>query len=67
MKKTILSIAIALTVFSTAFAKAPVKVKDLAAASFQKDFSKASDVQWSTNKNYLMASFQVDNETQFAY
>jgi hypothetical protein len=67
MKKTILSIAIGLAVFSTAFAKAPENVNDRAMASFQKDFQKASEVRWSANNNFVMASFQIDKETQFAY
>jgi hypothetical protein len=67
MKKTILSIAIGLAVISTAFAKAPVKVNDRAMASFQNDFRKASEVHWSANNNYVIASFQMDNEIQYAY
>jgi hypothetical protein len=67
MKKTILSIAIGLAVISTAFANAPVKVNDRAMASFKNDFRKASEVLWSANNNYIMASFQMDNEIQYAY
>src|SRR5665811_1966683 len=67
MKRTILSIAIGLAAFSTAFAKAPDNINDRAMASFQKDFHKASEVHWSASNNYVMASFQMDNETQFAY
>src|SRR5664279_4681176 len=67
MKKTILSIAIGLAVISTAFAKAPVKVNDRAMTSFKNDFRKATEVLWSANNNYIMASFQMDNEIQYAY
>ncbi len=66
MKKIILSIAIGLAVFSTAFAK-PDSVNDRAVAAFQKDFRKASDVSWASTNNYVMATFMMDNETQFAY
>ena len=66
MKKIILSIAIGLAVFSTAFAK-PDSVNDRAVAAFQKDFRKASDVSWASTNNYVMATFMIDNETQFAY
>ncbi|MEJ0081678.1 MAG: hypothetical protein WDM78_12205 [Puia sp.] len=52
--------------FSTAFAK-PDSINDRAVASFQKDFHKASDVSWASTSNYVMATFMMDNETQFAY
>ena len=45
MKKIILSIAIGLAVFSTAFAK-PDSINDRAVAAFQKDFRNASNVSW---------------------
>jgi hypothetical protein len=67
MKKTILSIALGLALFSTAFAKAPEKSTNRAIAAFMKEFHKASDVIWSSNNNYIMAAFQIDNQTQYAY
>jgi hypothetical protein len=67
MKKTILSIALGLAMFSTAFAKAPEKSTNRAIAAFMKEFHKASDVIWSSNNNYIMAAFQIDNQTQYAY
>jgi len=67
MKKTILSIVIGLALFSTAFAKAPEKATDRAIASFMKEFHKASDVIWSANSNYIMAAFELDHQTQYAY
>jgi hypothetical protein len=67
MKKTILSIVIGLALFSTAFANAPEKSTDRAIASFMKEFHKASDVSWSANSNYIMAAFELDNQTQYAY
>ena len=67
MKKTILTIAIGLALISTSFAKAADNINDRAMASFQKDFHQASEVRWSANSNYVMAAFQMDNETQYAY
>ena len=67
MKRTILSIVIGLALFSTAFAKAPEKVNDLAMASFQKDFRNASEVKWTANSMYVMAAFKLDNQIQYAY
>jgi hypothetical protein len=67
MKKTILSLAIALAVFSSAFAYAPSSANDRAAASFKKDFHKASEVSWVVTANYVQAKFMMDKETLFAY
>jgi hypothetical protein len=67
MKKTILSIVIGLAMFSTAFAKAPEKVNELAMAAFQKDFHNASEVRWTANSMYVMATFKLDNQIQYAY
>ncbi len=60
MRKTILTIAIGLAVFSSAFAKVPAGINDRAVASFQKDFNTASDVRWDVTSNYIMATFQMD-------
>jgi hypothetical protein len=67
MKKSILSLAIVLALFSTAFANRPGTVTDRAALSFKKDFHKASEVSWSLTANYVVAKFIMDNETRFAY
>jgi hypothetical protein len=67
MKKSILSIIVGLALFSTAFAKAPEKATDRAIASFVKEFHQASDVSWSANSNYIMAAFEMENQTQYAY
>ena len=53
--------------FSTTFAKAPEKATNRAIASFMKEFHKASDVSWSANSNYIMAAFEIDHQTQYAY
>ena len=67
MKKTILSLAIVLALFSTAFANHPGSLTDRAAASFQKDFHRASNVSWAVTNNYVQATFILDRETLFAY
>jgi hypothetical protein len=67
MKKTILSIAIVLALFSTAFANHPSTVTERARASFQKDFYQASEVNWTETNNYVLATFLLDKETLFAY
>ena len=67
MKKTILSLAIVLAVFSTAFANSPTGRNDRAVAAFHKDFHKASNVSFVATDNYVMATFLMDKETLFAY
>ena len=67
MKKLFLSIAIILTVFSTAFAKYPDVVNSRVAASFVKDFHNVSNVRWSSTRNYIVAIFEMDSQTKFAY
>ena len=67
MKKIILSFAILLALFSTSFANRPDGITDRAAASFHKDFHRASEVRWAVTNNYVMATFMLDKETLFAY
>jgi hypothetical protein len=66
MKKSILSIAIALFVFSSSFAAAPAG-NERAVASFHKEFNTASDVKWTATDNFVQATFTVDKQTLFAY
>jgi hypothetical protein len=67
MKKIILSLAIVVAVFSSAFAGHTGNYKELAVAAFQKDFHKASDVSWAVTDRYIQAQFSIDRETMFAY
>ena len=67
MKKTILSIAIVLALFSTAFANRPSTGTERALISFQKDFHQASEVSWAETNNYILATFVMDKEIQYAY
>ncbi len=67
MKKIILSMAIVLALFSSAFAGHTGNTKELAVAAFQKDFHRASDVSWAVRDNYVQATFSMDKETLYAY
>ncbi len=67
MKKIILSLAVVLALFSTAFAKSPSVNTERAALSFSKDFHKVSDVKWEETNNFVLATFLQDKETFFAY
>ena len=51
----------------SSFAKPNGSINDRVFASFQKDFHQASDVKWDVTSNYVMATFQMDNEALFAY
>ena len=67
MKKLILSFAIMLTLFSTAFANIPEAHNQNAVASFRKEFKTASEVKWSETTHYFRACFMLNNKIQYAY
>lgn len=67
MKKIILSIAIVLTLFSTALADSPDRFSKNAVAAFQKDFKSASEVSWAETSHYYRVSFHMDKQTLLAY
>jgi len=67
MKKIILSIAILLTGFSAALANRPMGIRESTEASFNKEFSKATEVSWSQTQKHIMATFCQDNQVMYAY
>jgi hypothetical protein len=67
MKKLILSSAIMLALFSMAFANRPDNITDRAAASFQKDFYKTSEVKSEVINDHVRVTFSQDNVTKYAY
>jgi len=67
MKKIILSAAIMLALFSSAFANIPDNITDRASASFHKDFHKAYEVNSAVIGNHVRVTFQENNETMYAY
>ena len=67
MKKIILSAAIMLSLFSMAFANRPDNAADRAAASFHRDFYKASAISSDVIDNHVRVTFFQDNETKYAY
>ncbi len=67
MKKIILSAAIVLALFSTAFANYPDKATDRATASFHKDFIRVATLQSEVINNHVRFTFQENNETRYAY
>ena len=68
MKKTILAMAVILTVgLSSAFANKGEEINQLVAASFSKDFHSATNVQWQSQKDYVKATFNLNDQVLFAY
>jgi hypothetical protein len=67
MKKIILSIAILLALTGTSFAKPNININESVYASFKNDFHQASEVKWNVTSSYIMASFQLDKQTLYAY
>jgi len=67
MKKIILSAAILLASFSMAFANRPDNITERAAASFHKDFYKASEISSDIINNHVRVTFCQNNETKYAY
>src|SRR5690242_11204266 len=67
MKKLFLSLLIASTVMASAFAKDTKKVNALVANNFKADFSNASNINWTTNDQYIKASFVLNDEKMEAF
>jgi hypothetical protein len=67
MKKIILSIAITLALSGSAFANHMESATDRAVASFHKDFKKASEFSCSEKNNYVLVTFNLDKQIQYAY
>jgi len=67
MKKLFLSLLIASTVIASAFAKDTKKVNALVASNFKADFSNASNINWTTNDQYIKASFVLNDEKMEAF
>lgn len=68
MKKSILMWAMMLTMgISSAFANFEETISQRAISSFKKDFTEAQDVKWETNKDFVKATFKMNDQVMFAY
>jgi hypothetical protein len=68
MKKTILATAMMLMAgLTVAFAKDNEGVNNQIATSFNKDFSSATNISWSVQKNFTKATFTMNNQVMFAF
>jgi hypothetical protein len=68
MKKSILMWAMMLTMgLSTTFANNEETINQRAVNSFKKEFSTAQDVKWETRKDFVKATFKLNDQVMFAY
>jgi hypothetical protein len=68
MKKTILALALVLTIgLSTTFANRAEGVSEKIINSFKQDFADARDIQWEISKEYVKATFSLSGQIMFAY
>ena len=68
MKKSILMWAMMLTMgLTSAFANNEETINQKAVSSFKKDFTTAQDVKWENNKDFVKATFRLNDQVMFAY
>ncbi len=67
MKKFLIALTIACSVFTMSAIASDVKVSAKVLASFENTFHQASDVKWTQVKNLYQASFQMEEESYSAY
>src|SRR5918997_1078380 len=68
MKKSILMWAMMLTMgLSTTFANNEETINQRAVNSFKKEFSTAQDVKWESRKDFVKATFKLNDQVMFAY
>lgn len=68
MKKQILVLALILAgITGSSFAAGNPDINKYALVSFHKQFSDAQNVQWENNSGFLKASFEMNNQTLYAY
>ena len=68
MKKSILMWAMMLTMgLTSAFANNEETINQKAVSSFKKDFTTAQDVKWENNKDFVKATFKLNDQVMFAY
>ena len=68
MKKTILALAVILTVgLTSAFANKSEDINQGAITSFKSDFVKARNVSWQEGKDFAKVTFTLNDQVMFAY
>lgn len=68
MKKSILMWVMMLTIgLTSTFANNEGSINQRAVSSFRKDFTNAQDVKWENNKDFVKATFRMNDQVMFAY
>lgn len=67
MKKTILSVALLISIGVSSFANNTEGVNQKVTSSFVKDFNNAKDVKWENGKEFSKVTFTLNGQVMFAY
>jgi hypothetical protein len=67
MKKTIISLAVALSIGLTSFAEGGKNIVGQTQDSFKKEFADARDVSWHTQHDFRVAEFSLNGRIMNAY
>jgi hypothetical protein len=67
MKKTILMWLLAVAVGTTAFAKDEEAISQQVLNNFKKEFVNAKEVNWQNTKDFVKATFTLNDQVMFAY
>lgn len=67
MKKLFMAALLCVTLAASAFAKDTKKMSAIAIRNFNIEFTKASEVNWTSTKNFLKATFVLDGEKMNAF
>ena len=68
MKKVILMWAMSLTLgLTSVFANNEETINQRAVSAFKRDFTAAQDVKWESNKDFVKATFTLNQQVMFAY
>jgi hypothetical protein len=67
MKKTILMLMMLVAIGTSAFAKDEETVNQQVLNSFKQEFVGAKDVMWQNNREYIKATFTLNDQVMFAF
>jgi hypothetical protein len=65
--KILIAVFVFITGISSAFANGKGEVNDKIIKTFQKEFAGAQDVQWVTTKEFVKATFTLNEQVVYAY
>ena len=65
--KILIGVFVFITGISSAFANGKEEVNDRIVKTFQKEFAGAQNVQWATTKDYVKATFTLNEQVVYAF